>query len=44
VTKRTLSAGPTAWVRFTQSMRLTTDRWLTTTPLGAPVEPEVKMV
>jgi hypothetical protein len=42
--KSSRSSGPTPKVRLTQCTRLTAGRWRTTTPLGRPVEPEVKMM
>src|SRR6185369_2639650 len=42
-TSNTRSPGPTSCIRFTQSIRLLTGRWVTSTPFGVPVEPDVKM-
>jgi hypothetical protein len=37
------SPGPTGQIRWCQAIRLASDRRSTATPLGRPVEPEVKM-
>jgi hypothetical protein len=38
------SLGPTSYVRLTHSIRLTAGLCATSTPLGVPVDPEVKMM
>jgi hypothetical protein len=38
---RTTSVGPSGWSFCIQSSRFTMARWLTTTPFGWPVEPDV---
>nr|WP_232313327.1 hypothetical protein [Paenibacillus sp. P22] len=40
---RMTSSGPSGYAFCIHSMRLTALPWLTLTPLGMPVEPEVKM-
>ena len=38
------SPGPRGWIGIVFPTKLTTLRWLTRTPLGTPVDPEVNMV